>query len=434
MSNSYRHSVTLKIEECNGCTTCLKRCPTEAIRVREGHAVIRAERCIDCGECIRVCPHKAKKALYDPLSVMDGYDIRIALPAPALYGQFDRLDDPDIILEGLLRMGFDGVFEVARAAELVSGYTRHYLRRKDIKKPVISSACPAVSRIISVRFPSLCENVLPLLPPVEMAARLAKEEAREKYPDVPADRVGCFFISPCPAKVSYVKNPESEDRSAVDGVLSMSDVYFRLISEMRDVTNPTVSSETGLIGVSWAGTGGESAALFNDRYLAADGIENVIKVLDEIENEHISDLEFVELNACNGGCVGGALTVENPYIAKARLQNLKRYLPVSRNLVEEGDGEVPDAFMCKEPLRYQPVMSLSEDKAEAMQKMLTIEKLNSEFPHMDCGSCGAPTCRALAEDIVSGEARPVDCIIKWRDEIKQAFAKVSPVPEVRHED
>lgn len=439
MSNSYRHSVTLKIEECNGCTTCLKRCPTEAIRVRDGHAVIRAERCIDCGECIRVCPNKAKRASYDPLSVMEGFDVKIALPAPALYGQFDRLEDPDIILEGLLRMGFDGVFEVARAAELVSGYTRRYLRREDIKKPVISSACPAVARIISVRFPSLCENVLPLLPPVEMAARLAKEEAAEKFPDVPADRIGCFFISPCPAKVSYVKNPETEERSAVDGVLSMSDVYFRLISEMRNVETPSLSSETGLIGVSWAATGGESAALFNDRYLAADGIENVIKVLDEIENEHISDLEFVELNACNGGCVGGALTVENPYIAKARLQNLKRYLPVSRNLVDtQAEGEdpcaVPDNFLCSSPLTYQPVTSLSADKAEAMQKMLAIESLYSGFPHMDCGSCGAPTCRALAEDIVSGEARPVDCIIKWRDEIKQAFAKVSPVPEAKHED
>ena len=189
--------------------------------------------------------------------------------------------------------------------------------------------------------------------------------------------------------------------------------------EQKDIADITVSE--------LAQTAAISRKTFYNYY------NTIYEVLDEIENEHISDLEFVELNACNGGCVGGALTVENPYIAKARLQNLKRYLPVSRNLVE-ADGKVPEAFRCKETLRYQPVLSLSEDKAEAMQKMLAIEKLNSEFPHMDCGSCGAPTCRALAEDIVSGEASPVDCIIKWRDEIKQAFAKVSPVPEARHED
>ena len=72
------------------------------------------------------------------------------------------------------------------------------------------------------------------------------------------------------------------------------------------------------MGVSWASSGGESAALLKDKYLAADGIENVIKVLEEIEDEKLDRLDFVELNACSGGCVGGSLTAENPYVAKAR--------------------------------------------------------------------------------------------------------------------
>ncbi|MBQ1225608.1 MAG: 4Fe-4S binding protein, partial [Clostridia bacterium] len=54
------HSVTLDISKCKGCTNCIKRCPTEAIRVRNGHAIIKEEKCIDCGECIRLCPYKAK--------------------------------------------------------------------------------------------------------------------------------------------------------------------------------------------------------------------------------------------------------------------------------------------------------------------------------------------------------------------------------------
>ena len=49
------HSVTLDESKCVGCTNCIKRCPTEAIRVRNGKAVITSERCIDCGECIRIC-------------------------------------------------------------------------------------------------------------------------------------------------------------------------------------------------------------------------------------------------------------------------------------------------------------------------------------------------------------------------------------------
>lgn len=422
---SVSHSVSLVKEKCKGCTTCLKRCPTEAIRIRDGHAVIKSELCIDCGECIRVCPNKAKKATFDDFSVIDNFKWKIALPAPTLYGQFENLDDLDIVLNGLLEIGFDDVFEVAAAAELVSEYTRNYLKREDITKPVISSACPAVVRIIAVRFPSLCKNVIPLLPPIELAAKLAKESALKAHPDLKYEDIGVFFISPCPAKVSYIKNPIGLDRSEVDGALSMRDVCFKLIPAMNKITDPKPLSKTGLIGVGWAGSGGEATSLFNDRYLAADGIENVIKVLDEIENENIQHLDFIELNACNGGCVGGALNIVNPYISKARLQSLKRYLPVSQNRItsigsDNADGEIPEEILWNNELSYNPITKLDDNFASAIQKMANIQLICSRFPDLDCGSCGAPSCRALAEDVVSGEAYEEDCIMNYKDEfIKQ---------------
>ncbi len=107
MMNTYRHSVSLDVEKCKGCTTCLRHCPTEAIRIREdGHAVINPDRCIDCGECIRVCPNKAKKAIYQKFEGLKDYRWKVALPAPTLYGQFENLDDIDYVLQGLLDMGF----------------------------------------------------------------------------------------------------------------------------------------------------------------------------------------------------------------------------------------------------------------------------------------------------------------------------------------
>lgn len=416
--STYKHSVSLDVERCKGCTNCLKRCPTEAIRVRGGHATIDPERCIDCGECIRVCTHKAKKAVFDKLSSIPRGKWTIALPAPALYGQFDNLDDVDYVLQGLLDYGFDEVYEVACAAEIVSDYTRRYLKRQDIKKPVISSACPVITRLISLRYPYLCDNVIPLLPPMELAAIEARRRAMKNNPDLKEEDICIVFISPCPAKVSYVKNSIDGTQSNVDFVVSMSDVYFELLGVMKKEITPTPVSHAGIIGIGWASTGGEATAIFNDRFLAADGIENANHVLEEIDNGTIPDLEFVELNACTGGCVGGTMTVANPFIAKARLQTLRRYLPVARNRAQESDAEdIPKALFEKNALTYTPASSLSNDLSDAIQMMREIENLRKTLPEIDCGSCGAPTCKAFAADVVKGNAKPDDCIVVMREKL-----------------
>ena len=408
------HSVTLDSGKCMGCTNCIKRCPTEAIRVRDGKACIISERCIDCGECIRVCPHHAKRAQYDSLSALDGFEYKIALPAPTLYGQFNHLDDIDIVLTGLKRLGFDDVFEVARAAELVSEATRRMMREGKLRLPVISSACPAVVRLIRVRFPDLCSHVLPLGSPMEFAARLAKDEA-EKRTGLPREKIGAFFLTPCPAKVTDVRVPVNFERSEVDGAIAISEIFPKLTEKMEHLDQTEPLQGAGVIGVSWASSGGESAALLNDKYLAADGIENVIRVLEELEDERIRELEFIELNACAGGCVGGVLTVENAYVAKARLQRLRRYLPVSRNHLEQ---EVRDALHWQTDLEFAPVLKLSDDMEQALQMMSDIDRICGSFPGLDCGSCGAPSCRSLAEDVVKGEAKESDCIFVLREEIR----------------
>jgi NAD-dependent dihydropyrimidine dehydrogenase PreA subunit len=198
--NTYEHSVLLSPDKCIGCTTCVRHCPTEAIRIRDGRAVINQGRCIDCGECIRTCPQKAKKAVCNKLSDMDGYKWKIALPAPALYGQFENLDDVEYVLDGLLQIGFDDIFEVSQAAELLSAYTREYLNTAGVKKPVISTACPAVARLISLRFPSLEENVLRLLPPIEVAAKQARERRSGNTPNCSRRRSASASSPPAPPR------------------------------------------------------------------------------------------------------------------------------------------------------------------------------------------------------------------------------------------
>jgi len=413
--HEYKHSVLLDEGKCTGCTTCLKHCPTEAIRIKDGHAVINPDRCIDCGECIRNCPHKAKKAVCGKLSDMDRFKWKIALPAPSLYGQFDNLEDIDYVIDGLKKIGFDDVFEVAKAAELVTAYTRKYLKTEGVKKPAISSACPVVVRLISLRFPSLCDHVIHMLPPMEVAARLAKEKAEREHPELSREDIGVCFISPCPSKASYAKNGFADYKSYVDVVVPISDVYFHLISKMKPDENVPSLTETGRIGVGWARSGGEATAIFNSDYLAADGIENVIHVLDQVETGNIPPLEFIELNACTSGCVGGVLTIQNPFIAKARLQSIRRYLPVSQNSIGQDESAyIPDSYLFEKLPEYSPIAKLGNTIAESMRMMADIQKLRSELPGIDCGACGAPSCKALAEDVVKKLACPEDCPIRQR--------------------
>ncbi len=403
------HSVTLDKDKCKGCTACIKHCPTEAIRVRRGKATIIDERCIDCGECIRTCPHHAKKAVCDSFGRLKEFEFNIALPAPSLYGQFHNLFDISTVLHGLLYIGFDMVYEVAKAAEMISDYARS--QKEHPITPQISSACPACVRLICQRFPKLMSHISPHIAPVELAAIRARKETMEKT-GLSSEKIGVFFITPCPAKMTAAHQPVGLPAPVIDGALSMTEVYLKLLPAMKKVKDEPSIQTSGLMGVGWAASGGESATLLGEKSINVDGVPNVIRVLEDIEDGKLSDISFVELGACTQGCLGGCLATENPFAARSRLKSLMKYLPVSRNHYTAEDGESLERQL---PLEHTPVWQLDNDIKTAMEKYQAIELLLARLPGLDCSSCGAPSCRALAEDVVLGFAQEEDCIFHMRE-------------------
>lgn len=426
-------AVRLEKDLCKGCINCIKRCPTQAIRVRDSKAVIINEFCIDCGECIRICPHHAKTAISDKMDVLDQYEYTVVLPPPSLYSQFNNLEDVNIVLTALIKMGFDDVFEVSGAAEIVSDFTRKYIEENREKWPLISSACPSVTRLIQVRFPNLIENLLPVISPADLAASLAREKAI-KETGLPSEKIGIIFLSPCPAKVSTVRHPIGIEKSDIDAVLSMKDIYPKLLGCMNEIEKSQDIKElsiSGRIGISWGGTGGEAGGLLSDNYLSADGIENVIHVLDDLEDEKLTDLEFIELNACHGGCVGGVLTVENPFVAKVKIKRLRKYLPVARSHIKKNKA-IEKRMYWNKNIVYKPVFQLGNDMVESITMLGKVEELLKKFPGLDCGSCGAPTCKALAEDIVRGKASESDCIYVIREYLHKLYGEISMLDTHRY--
>ncbi len=423
----YFHSVTLDEAKCKGCTNCIKRCPTEAIRVRQGKARIINERCIDCGECIRICPYHAKKAITDSISSIKSFKYKIAIPAPTLYGQFKPEYSRNRILNTFLRIGFDDVYEVARAAEYVSDATRKLLSEGSMKKPFISSACPAVVRLIQVRFPNLIDHLIKLESPMEVAAKIIKKKTAERRGIDPSD-IGVFFITPCAAKATSVKAPYESKKSSVDGVISIKDVYLKLLSKMEGTKEAEQYVKAGFEGIRWANSGGEGLAVGTESFLAVDGIHNVISILEAVENDKIESVDFIEALACNGGCLGGPLTVENLYVAKTRI---KKHVDDAKAAGLDKPSLEPydESIVWTEDITYKPVLKLDNDIEKAMKKLEALERINNGLPGLDCGACGAPSCRALAEDIVRGIAVETDCIFKLREKVRDLAAQMKELEE-----
>lgn len=432
------HSVTLDKDKCIGCTDCIKRCPTEAIRVRNSKAEITDERCIDCGMCIRVCKSHAKKAVTDSIDRINRYRYPVAIPAPTLYTQFKKIRDPNIVLTGLKRLGFKEVFEVARAAESVTEYSKILLEKGEITRPVISSACPAIVKLVEMRFPSLIPNVMPIISPKEAMARYAKDYLIKQ--GIPKEDIGIFFISPCAAKVTDSRNPQTVATSAVDGIISMKDIYVRLRPEIKrlEVADIEILQTSSSKGVGWAATGGEGLASKVYNHLSVDGIENVIKIFERAENNKL-DIDFIEALACVNGCLGGPLTVENSFVAMTRMSKIKRYINLkgkTRNIDLLSDDVSLD---WEHGLENKQNMRIDDDIEVALQKIEKMEEIFETLPQIDCGSCGAPTCHALAEDIVMEKAIVEDCIFMLREKVRNMAQDMVTLsekmpPSIRHND
>lgn len=415
------HSVTLDKERCIGCTDCIKRCPTEAIRVRGSKATIIEERCIDCGNCIRICRNGAKKAVTDEVQMMNKFKYKVALPAPSLYGQFPKAAHITDILDALYEIGFTEVFEVAAAGEMISKYTCDYLQQAQLF-PVISSSCPVIIRLIQRRFPSLIHHILPIISPMELAACFIKAQYMKK--GIPKEEVGVFFISPCPAKATEIHRPKGIEKSAVDGVFSIQSLYKQILNILSKPHFKGAKRQSGVAGIAWAmRTGGVDEKRIKN-HIAVDGMDNVIAILEKVEDGTLSHVTYIEALACTGGCLGGVLNIENAFMSRNTLKKWideestsNKTLEDYKNKTRKALEEIP--YLFEKDLTPRLVFTLDQDVNKALEKMTEIEVLYNRLPHIDCGSCGAPTCRCFAEDVVMQKANIEECIFILREKIKE---------------
>jgi iron only hydrogenase large subunit-like protein len=385
-------------------------CPTEAIRVRDGKARILEERCIDCGECYRKCPVSAIKVEENELGMIFDYKYRVALLPTIFTGQFPDEIKPLQIYNALHQLGFTHVHEVEKSAGIVSALQNKEIQDQKVPKPCISTFCPAVIRLIQVNFPLLVDNLSHVKPPVDLAALFIRKKLETM--GLKKEDTGLFYITPCAAKIAAIKSPVGENQSSINGVINMNSLFHLVQSKVKHAVNhgQTRQSISGNETI-WPLTGGERVNIKGSS-LAIDGIKNVIAFLEKIENEEISGVDFLETRACDQSCAGGILVPENKFLAAERLNRRAAKnaitIGVSDEVKAHEDYLIENSRL--QQLKPRSALKLDNDTSRAMEKMKRMRKIMCFLPGFDCGGCGSPTCQALSEDIVQGNANISYCV------------------------
>jgi ferredoxin len=391
--------------------TCMRICPTQAIRVRGGRTSFLNDRCIDCGECVRVCPNHAIIPQTSSFSDFSRFKYTIAIPSPVFYSQFGKDILPSAILEALKMVGFNRAYDAACASEAVSIAIQEYLDAVDTPRPFISPFCPAIVRLIQIRYPNLLEHLIPIDSPMEIAAREAKHQAMNET-GLKESEIGVIYLTPCPAKMLAIKYPLRKKHSFVDGTIAISEIYPSILKVLPAINKNSDIADVRGLGLGWPILGGQVASLKAEDCLAIGGLSDAVRVFEDIENGKLKHIQYIEAHSCPTACVGGSLTVENSYIARGRvLQMIQKFGTVPCQDREKIRGLYQkNFFSLPGKIPSIPIQPLDEDVAKALQKLQKKQQIYERLPKVDCGACGSPTCLTFAEDIIMGNADEGECV------------------------
>lgn len=404
---TFQHALKIEHDVCIGCSRCIRVCPTEALRVKHGKAQLYPDWCIDCGECYRACPTRAIVVESDDFNKIYSFQHRVLLIPSLFTGQFPGTVAIDDIYHALYQIGFTQIVEVEMSVDSLTESINHYISSN--KKPVISTFCPAIVRLIQVNYPSLVENLMRLKAPVDITAEYYKKQLLEK--GINENDIGIFYITPCAAKIAAVKNPLGEYGTAITGVLNMDDLYNRTFHrikqnkqlDIRCKHTPTLSERS----VKWSLTNGEASNI-NGRCLAIDGMDNVIEFLDKLEDDENTNFDFLEIRACDESCPGGILTLGNRFLAVEHMRRIAKKAP-GKSLLPSEFSFTYDMIKAGN-IEERSMVRYDKDIGKAIEKMEKAKKIRKQLPNIDCGACGTPSCEALADDVVRGASKISYCI------------------------
>jgi hypothetical protein len=350
----------------------------------------------------------------DEISDFGKFEFKIVIPSRTFYTQFSHTIHPNLIHQALKKIGFDAVVDVSTMSQELSYVIAEHLKSPHVKKPIISSFCPSLIRLIQVSYPNLMDVISTFDVPRELTAKEAKKKFAKEQ-NIPEHKIGIIYISPCPAMVVSIKQPAEKEKSWINGAIAIKDIYNIILPEILKLKGDRESKEKEpffFYGRGWGEIDHVPHFLDAEQCLSITGIENIKTVLNDIEDSKLRNVSYIEAFTCPQGCIGGAFCVENPYISRHNSIMLeKKYsAPISFNTHEIMEKYNQKYYFLGHHVLPRPTQSMTSDLATSIKRMKQKERILLKLPKKDCGLCGAPTCETFAQDCAQGDADLTDCI------------------------
>lgn len=432
--NTYYHSIVFQPERCLGDMACMKVCPVGAIRVRNGKAKMIEYRCIDCGECVKVCKPQSIIPLTNSFKDFSDYKYTVVIPALALYSQFDRNIKPKTVLSTLEKIGFDESYDVTKACISVTKALSKYIKEHKGCKPLIATFCPTCVKIIQVRYPELLNRLVPVIPPIELAAKDARKEVTKRL-NLKPEEIGVIYITPCPSKMILISQKSDKYYSDIDGAIPINEIYNTLYSAIYKEKSEK-NSDTGYYDVSGFGLnfdriGGLGYMTGNDNFISVSGINNVLYILDEIDKGKLHNVDFVEMHSCPESCLGGPMVVENAYLAGTNLKGLIDSFAETK--IPVGKKDIYAEHNLYNERMFDNVTGNGEDLdiKNALSRLAEKKRIYAKLPKINCGACGSPDCESFAEDCAAGETTLYDCVVLENKKLKKEIINLKSEEQVK---
>ena len=406
-----------ELTECQDCYKCIRQCPVKAIRVEDGHAMVVPELCILCGHCVIHCPAKAKHVRDDVPKTKQLFNLKsrvIVSLAPSFASEFPEFSVEEMIFS-LKQLGFWAVSETAIGADLVSQNIAKELDALQAtggkQKLFISSACPASVEYIKQYRPSFAPYITETSSPLHAHARYLKE--------IYGDDVGIVFIGPCIAK-----KREADVWNIIDSALTFNDLrqWFKKEGLLKKQSTPLDKTKEDFIpfragqGSIYPIGGGMIDSLKtykpleNIRSLSFTGIEQIRESLEGLHNESLKAPLFLELLACEGGCVNGPGTRKGSSLALKTLR-VNEYAFTAADRLPETVFETERDLSGSLPIEKKEKTKHSEE--DIRHALRSVGKYTRE-DELNCASCGYDTCRLFAEAMLDNRAEKTMCVSYMR--------------------